>query len=140
MVDKMMKKIIALLVLCLFVTTTAVAAANYSISDVELDKHGNTVDTTCVNTKGFYFDIGHAQQKLPLMVKGFEHDMPIVMAIHNTLYPGWKVIFNQAVDKTQKITWIGQALWTEWLQKLAFDYNLAIIVDWTTKTLYINKL
>ncbi len=133
-----MKKL-NLIFFLLFVTSTAMAAADYSIGDAALDRHGNTV-TTCLNSQGFYFEIGHPRTSLPYNIRGFAHDMPLAHAIRNSLFPHWRVVYGQGVDQSQKVTWIAKESWTNWLQKLAFEKNLALIVDWKTKTLYVNKL
>lgn len=133
-----MKKLL-LFNIFLFASCAANAAANYSIGDAVLDKQANTV-TSCLNSQGFYFEIGQPAKIIPYTIKGFAHDMPLVKAIKNSLYPGWHAVYGQGVDQSQKITWIAKESWTTWLQKIAFNKNLAMIVDWKNRTLYINQL
>lgn len=135
-----MKKILFFIVILLS-TNNLYAAANYSISDVMLDRNNNTVTTTCLNTQGFYFEIGSDSGRyVPLRVHGFQAEIPLYNALKNTLYKGWKLQWGMAVDRAQKITWIGKEEWTQWLKKIAFEKNLALIVNWQNKTLYVNKL
>lgn len=116
------------------------AAAHLTISNVTVNPKGQTYATLCANTKGYYFEINKPKQAQNLTVYGFGGKMQLKKVVTDLLFDGWKPKFGKKVNVNQKITWSGHQSWTTWLQKLAFEKNLAIILDWSTKTVYINRL
>lgn len=132
--------ITTIMIVSTVLSVSALASADLTIDQVITDKNNNTFSTDCINTKGFYFEIGQANGSKNVSIYMIEKNIPFENAVKNLLPSGWKVHYGKSVDVLQKISWMGHKPWTAWLQKLAFEKNLAIILDWQTKTLYINRL
>lgn len=136
----MRQKLGGLMLLGVMVTSCAYASARFTVSDVTVNQQGQTLSTTCMNAKGYYFDIGKPTGDEHLTVYGFGGQMPLKIIVNDLLFQGWHAVFGKNVNTQQKIQWMGHRPWTDWLKTLAFEKNLAIILNWPTKTVYINQL
>lgn len=118
----------------------AMASARLSVSNVQINKRGETVSTTCLNTRGYYFEIGKPENGEHLTVYGFGGKMRLKTIVSDLLFDGWHAVYGKHVDTNEKINWMGHKAWTSWLKGLAFEKNLAVILDWKNKTVYLNRL
>jgi hypothetical protein len=136
----MQYKLIGLILLGVLGASCAYASANLTVSDLAVNKIGETLSTSCVNSKGYYFEIGKPKGDMHLSVYGFGGKMPLKAIVNDILFQGWHAVFGREVNTQQKIDWAGHRSWTDWLKRLSFEKNLAVILNWPTKTVYINKL
>jgi len=136
----MRRKLLGLMLLGVMGTSCAFASANLTVSDVSVNQKGQTLSTSCVNAKGYYFEIGKPKEDEHLTVYGFGGQMALKTIVNDLLFQGWHAVFGKHVDTHQKIHWMGHKPWTQWLKTLSFEKNLAVILDWPMKTVYINRL
>ena len=120
--------------------SSAYASGHLSVSNVVVNHKGQTFATTCVNTKGYYFEIGRPKRDEHLTVYGFGGQMPLKTIVNDLLFQGWKAVFGKTVNLHKKINWMGHKPWNAWLKQLAFEHNLAVILDWDNHRVYINRL
>ncbi len=136
-----MKRIIkTTIALAALTASYAYAGAQLTVADVTVNQKGQTLSTTCVNSRGFYFEIARPNTKKHLTVYGFGGVMPLKTIMNDLLFKGWRAVFGDGVDTKQKIHWMGHKPWTQWLNQLSFEKNLSIIVDWNNKSVYINRI
>lgn len=132
--------IIGVLGVGVMLSSSCYAGAQLTVSNVTVNHKGETLLTHCVNAKGYYFEIGKPKVNEHLTVYGFGGRMRLKTVVNDLLFKGWHAKFGQTVDIRQKIHWRGHKPWTEWLRRLSFQKNLAVILDWQTKVVYINRL
>ena len=131
---------VSVLLTGLLLGSAVMAAAHLTISNVAVNPKGETFTTLCTNSRGYYFEINIPKQAQQLTVYGFGGNMSLKTVVNDLLFDGWKARFGKKVDVNKKMNWTGHQPWTTWLAHLAFEKNLAIIVDWSTKIVYINRL
>lgn len=120
--------------------SSAFAAADFAINESQLDNGGQTLTTTCANTKGFYLAMGKPTLEQHAKVTGAGHGMPLELALWTFAPPSWDIHYGHHVNTRLRVAWSGPQDWTHWLQTLAYQHNLAIIVDWDQSRLYVNRL
>lgn len=137
----MMKKISGYLLAIVTLVVFSIAhAGQLQIENVWVDHQGQTFTTDCINTRGFYFEIGASHIAQHFMVYGDGGKMPLKIIVEGLLIKGWQAKFGNRVDTQKLVSWRGHMTWQAWLKKLAFRNNLAIIVDVENKTVYIEKI
>lgn len=75
------------------------------------------------------------------VLNGFGRDLKLLDAIKQIAPAGWQAFLKEDVaaraDKIQGVSWKGGRRWTEVLDIVANDQQLAVEVDWTRKSIYV---
>ncbi len=135
----MAMKILKTIVPFLLMSGTA-AAGTLNIDGAVLDESGTTVITTCRNTQGYFRELGSPAGEPVLYARGFANGVPVTHALTALVPAGWQVVVGRSVPKKKRISWRREQPWTGLLKQIAHDYNLAVIVDWDRRSVFVDRL
>lgn len=140
-----MKPAISLLAAALLagLTNTAAAAGGLTIDSVVLDpRQGDTLATTCVNSKGYYMEMGNPdyRDESRLHVSMRYVDAPVADVLKTLVPQKWLVRVSEKLPDDLRLTWEGNKLWHEALRDIATQHNLVAIIDWSDRQVYLDRL
>lgn len=82
---------------------------------------------------------GEPDADIPV-ITGFGRDLKLMDAIKQIAPAGWQVFLKEDLaTRSEKVNWKGGRRWTEVLDILANEQNLAVEVEWKKKHLYVGE-
>ncbi len=126
--------------LVLLVGITPARSGTLGIDGVVLDESGATRITSCRNTSGYYVELGNALSSRNFSPRSSERARALIPAVRRAVPKGWQVYVRKKTPRHYRVTIDASVSWPNGLRRLAHDWNLAIIVDWDRRSVYIDSL
>jgi hypothetical protein len=116
-------------------------AGALNIDSVVLDSaRGDTFAAVCQNTKGYFAELGARSQEARLILDLDLHGTPLRDLMGRGVPAGWSIEYGKALPNALRVDWRGRASWVDALEEVARRENLVIVIAWTQKSVYVDKL
>jgi hypothetical protein len=130
---------ISLASLLLFSTVTQ--AGEMRIDSVVVDSsNGRTFSAACQNTKGYFAELGQRGGEARLIADARFDNEQLSSVVRKVVPAAWNLEFGKALPTALTIDWSGRASWVDVLSELSRTNNLVVVIAWSQKSVYIDKL
>lgn len=125
----------------LLVFSGASQAGEMRIDSVVVDSsNGATFAAACQNTKGYFAELGQRSGEARLIVDARFDNEQLRQIIRKSVPADWNLEFGKALPTALAIDWSGRASWVDVLSEMSRKNNLVVVIAWSQKSVYIDKL
>jgi hypothetical protein len=125
----------------LLLFSVAAGAGEMRIDAVIVDSsNGRTFSAACQNVKGYFAELGPRSSEARLYIEAKWDQKPLRSVLRESVPAAWNLEFGKALPSSLAIDWSGRASWVDVLTELSRQNNLVVVIAWTQKSVYIDKL
>jgi hypothetical protein len=130
-----------ILLAALLLFSTATQAGEMRIDSVVVDSsNGRTFSAACQNTKGYFAELGQRGGEARLIADARFDNEQLRSVIRKVVPATWNLEFGKALPTALAIDWSGRASWVDVLSEMSRKNNLVVVIAWSQKSVYIDKL
>ena len=127
--------------LALLVCSAASHAGEMVVDSVIVDSsNGRTFSAACQNMKGYFAELGQRTGEARLVIDSRFDNEQLKSVIRRGVPASWNLEYGKTLPTALAVDWQGRASWVDFLSELSRQNNLVVVIAWSQKSVYIDKL